>query len=360
VNCTLSGNTVAQGDYDYAWGGGICNTGTLIVDTSVLSDNSASGGNARGGGIYTSGAMTATNCTLTGNSGGAYGGGILTDSGMSATTLYNTIVAANIALYGPDIYRSSGTLSGSFNIVGKGSGQSQLVNRVNGNQVGTSSVPINPRLDAAGRPLPGSPAINKGSNALAVDAAGNPLTVDRDGRQRIIYGTVDIGAYEFCVMADADYSGTVDGGDAAVLAAHWGEGEMHWGDGDFNSDGRVNAVDAAILAANWGATFTPPAEQSPAAPPARREPVISIGPMPAERTKDEGQRTKDEGQSSKEKSVPSVAPCASASSVVKQRPGDEATDAVIAEAYGPQVEHTFLGRQRLAWSHALARRTGGR
>ncbi len=47
--------------------------------------------------------------------------------------------------------------------------------------------------------LPGSPAINKGSNALAVDpSTGQPLTTDQRGAgfARITYGKVDIGAYE--------------------------------------------------------------------------------------------------------------------------------------------------------------------
>ncbi|MBN2215735.1 MAG: hypothetical protein JW719_00015, partial [Pirellulales bacterium] len=54
-----------------------------------------------------------------------------------------------------------------------------------------------------------------------------------------------------CIFGDADGSGTVDEGDAAILANHWGlAGD--WGMGDFNLDGMINAADAAILAANWG------------------------------------------------------------------------------------------------------------
>jgi hypothetical protein len=44
--------------------------------------------------------------------------------------------------------------------------------------------------------LPGSPAINAGSNALAVDPSGNPLLTDQRGLPRIVNGTVDIGAFE--------------------------------------------------------------------------------------------------------------------------------------------------------------------
>ena len=49
--------------------------------------------------------------------------------------------------------------------------------------------------------LPGSPAIDAGSNALAVDFGfpENPLVSDQrgDGFDRIVSGTVDIGAFEF-------------------------------------------------------------------------------------------------------------------------------------------------------------------
>jgi hypothetical protein len=48
--------------------------------------------------------------------------------------------------------------------------------------------------------LPGSPAIDKGSNALAIDpTAGQPLTTDQRGPgfDRIVNNTVDIGAFEF-------------------------------------------------------------------------------------------------------------------------------------------------------------------
>ena len=47
--------------------------------------------------------------------------------------------------------------------------------------------------------LPGSPAIDAGSNTLAVDANGHPLTSDQRGAgfPRVVNGTVDIGAYEF-------------------------------------------------------------------------------------------------------------------------------------------------------------------
>ena len=44
--------------------------------------------------------------------------------------------------------------------------------------------------------MPGSPAIDAGSNALDVDPSGNPLTTDQRGLPRVVNGNVDIGAFE--------------------------------------------------------------------------------------------------------------------------------------------------------------------
>ncbi|HBO44349.1 MAG TPA: hypothetical protein DD670_10540 [Planctomycetaceae bacterium] len=198
TNSTLSGNW-ADGS-----GGGIYNSsGTLSITNSALSGNSAY---YYGGGIYvSSGTLSITNSTLSGNSAYYYGGGIYTYASSSVTTLKNTIVAQNVASTRPDICCSSGTLSGSHNLIGDGSGQSALVHGVNGNQVGTSASPIDPRLSDLSQLdsgqwgyylLPGSPALDAGNNALALDPAGQPLTEDLFGNPRIQNSTVDLGAVE--------------------------------------------------------------------------------------------------------------------------------------------------------------------
>ncbi|MEA1950196.1 MAG: dockerin type I domain-containing protein [Planctomycetota bacterium] len=54
---------------------------------------------------------------------------------------------------------------------------------------------------------------------------------------------------------DANFDGTVNELDAAILAANWMSGpSATWSDGDFNEDGVVNDVDATIMAANWMTT----------------------------------------------------------------------------------------------------------
>ena len=97
--------------------------------------------------------------------------------------------------------------SSGFNLIGTG-GAGGLVNGTLGNLVGVA----NPRLGVLannGGPtatialLAGSPAINAGSNALAVDpSTGLPLAFDQRGPgfPRIVNNTVDIGAFEFSGM----------------------------------------------------------------------------------------------------------------------------------------------------------------
>src|SRR6185369_7977586 len=65
----------------------------------------------------------------------------------------------------------------------------------------------------------GSPAINAGSNANAVDQNGAALTADQRGSgfPRINSGTVDIGAYEFPVPTCPTFPYTVPGSDVSAL-----------------------------------------------------------------------------------------------------------------------------------------------
>jgi Dockerin type I domain len=231
VNSTIAENQTAGGDGGIGWFppsvfGPPPETAVLWGDVV-----DGSGGASFGGGIGTaagSGAMTLVNDTVSGNSttggtgGGywdvyfdpisnqfyavgwgdsqasSYGGGLGVSSG--AATLYNTIVALNST----DVGLGSGTLSSASanNLIGTG-GSGGLVAGVNGNEVAVDPT-LGPLQDNGGPTqtmalLPGSPAINAGSNALAVDpSTGQPLTTDQRGigYARIVGGTVDIGAYE--------------------------------------------------------------------------------------------------------------------------------------------------------------------
>jgi hypothetical protein len=176
-------------------GGGLYNAGgTITLCNVTVSGNSA--GNS-GGGVYTgsSGTTTIVNCTVSGNSASEDGGGLYNASG--TVILANTIVANSPS--GGDIV---GIVHGQNSLIDNASSAGGLTNGVNGNLVGV--YPLLGTLGNYGGPtqtiplLPGSPAINAGSIALAVDPQGNPLATDQRGvgYPRFIGGSVDIGAYE--------------------------------------------------------------------------------------------------------------------------------------------------------------------
>ncbi|UWZ86119.1 beta strand repeat-containing protein [Occallatibacter riparius] len=202
---TVTGTTVS-GNSAHA-GGGIAtlNPGTLTLTNSTVSGNTAS---ANGGGIYSEGALSVTNSTIAQNTAVTHGGGVdssaaaqvydstisgntgNTGGGIAAAsgtfTLANTIVAGNSA---PNSADGNGTFtSGGHNVIGDGTGATGLSNGVNGDQIGTTGVPVNAALTALGNyggttqtmlPQPGSAAICAGAVAsmptgLATDQRGNP------------------------------------------------------------------------------------------------------------------------------------------------------------------------------------------
>jgi hypothetical protein len=82
-DCTLTGNTATTG-------GGISNHGTLTVSDSTLTGNSSS---ADGGGIFNLGTLTISDSTLSGNSAGGNGGAI--DNNGGGTAAVSQCVVAN-------------------------------------------------------------------------------------------------------------------------------------------------------------------------------------------------------------------------------------------------------------------------
>ena len=147
---------------------------------------------AHGGGIANDGTLTVVNSTIADNTvaSGGSGGGLGLDG--STATLDNTIVGLNTEGTGsgatPDDIDGTVSSTSGYNLIGIG-GSGGLVNGVNGNQVGVADPGLDPNgLQANGGPtqtialLPGSPAIDAGSNALAVDpTTGQPLQYDQRG-----------------------------------------------------------------------------------------------------------------------------------------------------------------------------------
>lgn len=209
TDTTISGNTVVR--YN---GGGIYNRGTLNASDSTICGNTAADS---GGGVYTLGSAVFTNTTISGNSapsgGGIFvaggspeirnstiagnvsslGGGGIWQSAIGTTTLASSLVAGNVASSaGPDL-RGVFTLGNS------------LVQRIGGftfteSAPGTNLFGVDPLLAPLaynGGPtlthalLPGSPALDRGSNpsGLAEDQRGY-------GSERVIGTAADIGAFE--------------------------------------------------------------------------------------------------------------------------------------------------------------------
>ncbi len=249
--CTFSGNTANVS------GGGVGNSGgTMTLSNSTLSGNSAG---SSGGGIFNGGSLTVSGCTVSANStygGVAFGGGI--DQAGGTLELINSTVAGNDAGTGGGIYDSANGLTVinstiAYNQDGGGApagidnagGSPILDNTIvawntvfsgglnppeldtggtpftstsaynligvdttgsfsgNGNLLGVTNAGLGILADNGGPTqtvalLAGSPAIDAGSVALAVDQNGNPLTTDQrgNGYPRVVNGTVDIGAFQ--------------------------------------------------------------------------------------------------------------------------------------------------------------------
>ena len=217
--CTMSKNSAR------VTGGGIENYGSTTVNNSTFANNSATYGGGLGNEV---GATTAlTNCTIYGNTasingGGiaaagtnpfvlidctisgnksASGGGIETGQQGSAGTLTNTIVAGNTATgTGPDINVVNGSpLSGSYNLIGNGTGLTGISNGNAGhNQVGVSVANVG--LDPTGLQNNGGPtqtiALLPGSRAIGAGATSATPTADQRGVARPVGSPSDIGAYQ--------------------------------------------------------------------------------------------------------------------------------------------------------------------
>jgi hypothetical protein len=226
-NSSISGSS-AQGD-----GGGIVNSGSLTLRNSTISGNySISNGTAFGGGISNSGTLTLLNSTISGNSfstgfgSGAQafnGGGIANLDGATLSVADSTIAGNdlnnNAGGCGGGIYVAPGStatvrntiiainnaatgpdvcgpvISQDFNLIGNDSGAT-IAHAQPSDQIGTSSAPIDPLLG----PLQynGGPTFTRAlaSNSSAVDH-GDPNASARDQRGYLRTGVPDIGAFEF-------------------------------------------------------------------------------------------------------------------------------------------------------------------
>jgi hypothetical protein len=180
TDCTISGNSATDG-------GGLYNFGTAVLSDCTISGNDGDSG----GGVGNAGTITLTNCTISGNSAGDGGG--LYEHGQGS--LVNTIVAGNSEPSGHNDIEGTGTLAGSYNLIGTEgqdyfAAQSDLKNIF----LSAQQPPGLGSLGDYGGPtqtipvLPGSPALDAGTAGTGVP------TTDERGEPR--FGPTDIGAFE--------------------------------------------------------------------------------------------------------------------------------------------------------------------
>ena len=225
---TVSGNSAIGEDYGY--GGGIWNNfGKLTINNSTLSGNIARcthsqcpiGGAAGWGGIYNNGGTVAiNNSTIAGNTTGSFdsqGGGIY-NSGI--LTISNSTVSYNVAVWGAGLY-------GSARLQNSIIANNHHVTNLGGNCYGTvtsifslssdNSCRLNgpgdlnnldPKLEGLGSYggptqtialLSGSPAIDAGNPSGCTDGLGHVLKTDQRGYPRPNTedrSGCDMGAYE--------------------------------------------------------------------------------------------------------------------------------------------------------------------
>ena len=225
-NITITGGQANQG-YASASGGGIQNAGTLTLDDSVVSQNTA--GQAGGGIANTMGTLTVDDSVIAGNTASGFGGGGIANN-QGVVTVINSVITANTSAqrgagllnFGGTVTLTDTTVSGNTGIgIDSTSGSVTLDGTIVANSTGAadlsgSFVGSNDLIDdSTGSglaslvsgpallaplgnyggptesmpPLPGSPALGNGATFAAADG------VDQRGVTRSLTAPT-IGAFE--------------------------------------------------------------------------------------------------------------------------------------------------------------------
>jgi hypothetical protein len=224
LNSTISGN---QGAY---CGGISHNAGTLAIVNSTIANNSTNDFIAGSGGglCIFGGDLSLRNVTITGNT--SYQGGGIEQIG-GTLDIGNSIVAGNgaVGFNPPEIEQFGGTFtSAGHNLIGNSPGDAANTNTpltYHASDI-LDAPPLLGPLQMNGGTTPttglsaGSPAIDAGDNAQAIDPYGDPLFTDQRGFLRYIswpVATIDIGAFEF--GSAASWSGPAPAGSNVNVTA---------------------------------------------------------------------------------------------------------------------------------------------
>jgi hypothetical protein len=221
TNCLFMKNRATTSRF----GGGMSNRSNSNprVTNCIFSGNSTTGISNGGGMGNSSSSPMVANCTFNGNVAGVDGGGIWNQDN-SNPILINSIFWDNSDSSGTgssaQIHTVSGTPVVNYSIVQGGWSGAGGVGVLDVDPMFVD--PLGPdgvvgTEDDNLRLMAGSPAIDAGDNA----AVPSGVFTDIGGNERIAYGTVDIGAYEFCpaqrMYGDVNVSGTVNFSDVSLV-----------------------------------------------------------------------------------------------------------------------------------------------
>ncbi len=253
---TISGNTARGGDSgtngggtgegggldDHSFLGGSAN---LIISDSTITENQAlggasqlggdgqTGGTGQGGGVFSSTLARVTNSTIsfnqanggTGDAGNGAGNGggycdvIPLNASFGSTIIADNSVSGGSGTLGQDVFTNTSFTSLGFNLIGindqTGKGFANGVNndKVGGTTFATRIDPLLGPLQNNGGPtltealMPGSPAINMGSNTYG-DVNGNPLLFDQRGPGFVRTDGTDIGSFQTQPITSQGFPGT--------------------------------------------------------------------------------------------------------------------------------------------------------
>ena len=202
------------------------NCNPTVINCKFIRNSTGSFGGAMSIGVNCN--ATVINCLFAQNSAGTHAGGLYSYS--SYPTLINCTFAANSAPNGSALAFASATnlpvndakLSSCIlwdrgNEIWKGDDSTIAVaySDIKGGWSGTGNIDADPLFadpcDGNYHIRPHSPCINKGDNS----AVPPSITTDLDGNERIMFRTVDMGAYEFqgpmIIFVDDDAAGANDG-----------------------------------------------------------------------------------------------------------------------------------------------------
>ncbi|NLF40662.1 PKD domain-containing protein [bacterium] len=290
LGASFASNCVAS-DNSNNWSGGGMLTMSSHISQCLATRNCAS----NGGGIAVSAGSIIEHCTITGNTARFQGGGVWKSPDHWPARMANVLIAGNSATEGGGIYAGDAysgalnlrncTVAGNTATNGLGgcilhesnvevcdsifyqNSHGNFTNRRDSTwmryncsyplMAGTGSISNDPQFVCAQssdyRLQPGSPCTDAGQGTEWI--AGN---TDLDGNPRVVYGRIDMGAYEFvsgplwCGFSAAPSTSSVDetvfftaragGSNHAAISYHW---DFY---GDFSSDTNGPDLDSPVWA----------------------------------------------------------------------------------------------------------------